>query len=284
VAVINLAGINIRYELFGRGDRTLVITPGGRYSMDIEGLATLAHALAGQGYRVLLWDRPNCGGSDVCFSGLSESTQNADTLSALLLALALAPAMLVAGSGGAREALMTAIRCPAVVSRLFLFWISGGPIGLSALPYSYCADSAMAAAAEGMEAVAVLPNWQEQIAKNPGNRERLLALDPEWFVRKLMDWGWAFFPKADEFIPGVALSQLAAIDKPTTVLRSGRMDMHHTRETSERLASLIPDAQLLEPPWHEREWPERMTGFSRGESAAKNWPLLLPLLIEAARR
>ena len=40
----------------------------------------LADALADQGNRVLIWDRPNCGESDVCFEGSSESAMQADAL------------------------------------------------------------------------------------------------------------------------------------------------------------------------------------------------------------
>ena len=37
----------------------------------------------GEGNQVLIWDRPNCGASDVCFTGASESAMQADTLAAL---------------------------------------------------------------------------------------------------------------------------------------------------------------------------------------------------------
>ena len=62
----------------------------------------LADALAGHGQRVLIWDRPNTGDSDVCFNGASESEMQADELAGLLRALDLAPAVIVGGSGGIR--------------------------------------------------------------------------------------------------------------------------------------------------------------------------------------
>ena len=52
----------------------MVLTPGGRFSKEIPGLVTLADALAEGGIRVLTWDRPNCGHSQVQFYGQSEST------------------------------------------------------------------------------------------------------------------------------------------------------------------------------------------------------------------
>jgi pimeloyl-ACP methyl ester carboxylesterase len=77
--VASVDGINLSYEVVGSG-RPWVITPGGRFSKDTPGVRELAHALAEGGNRVLIWDRPNCGESDVAFSGSSESALQADAL------------------------------------------------------------------------------------------------------------------------------------------------------------------------------------------------------------
>jgi pimeloyl-ACP methyl ester carboxylesterase len=69
----------------------------------------LAEALAEGGLRVLLWDRPNTGGSDVQFRGPTESHMRAETLAALLKELNMAPAAIAGGSGGARDSILTAI-------------------------------------------------------------------------------------------------------------------------------------------------------------------------------
>ena len=42
---------------------TSALTPGGRFDMDTAGVRELALALAEGGKQVLLWDRPNTGGS-----------------------------------------------------------------------------------------------------------------------------------------------------------------------------------------------------------------------------
>ena len=54
---------NVVYEILGKTGDFIVLTPGGRFSKDIPGLRPLAQALVKGGYRVLLWDRPNCGRS-----------------------------------------------------------------------------------------------------------------------------------------------------------------------------------------------------------------------------
>src|SRR5579864_8518822 len=100
-------GLSISYEIIGEG-RPWVITPGGRFSKDYPGVRQLAEGLAGEGNRVLIWDRPNCGESDVCFSGESGSAMQADTLAALLTQLDMAPAVIIGGSGGSRVSMLTA--------------------------------------------------------------------------------------------------------------------------------------------------------------------------------
>lgn len=65
---IEINGGNVVYEILGTAQDsadTVVLTPGGRFSKDIPGLRPLAEKLVEGGYRVVLWDRPNCGKSDV---------------------------------------------------------------------------------------------------------------------------------------------------------------------------------------------------------------------------
>jgi pimeloyl-ACP methyl ester carboxylesterase len=135
--IINIGKLGIAYEIIGNGTRTAAITPGGRFSKDTPGIRALAEKLAEGGFRVLIWDRPNCGESDVSFEAESESVMNADTLSALVRALGLAPALLIGGSAGSRVSLLSALRDPGAADRLFLFWISGGAVGLTMLSFHY---------------------------------------------------------------------------------------------------------------------------------------------------
>ncbi|MET0364390.1 MAG: alpha/beta hydrolase, partial [Sphingobium sp.] len=162
---IAINGIDIAYDIIGDGPRTAAITPGGRFSRDAGGVRELAQALAEGGLRVLIWDRPNTGESDIAFTGAGETFQNADTLAGLLRAIDFGPTLLIGGSGGGREQIVTAIRHPDVVSKVFVLWLSGGAIGIATLPIFYCADAVMTAYAGGMEAVAALPGWQEPLTR-----------------------------------------------------------------------------------------------------------------------
>ena len=137
----------------------------------------LATALAAEGNRVLIWDRPNCGESDVSFTGDSESAMQADALAGLLRELDMAPAVIIGGSGGARVSMLTAARHPDVAAGLALWWISGGVFGLMSLGMHYCGNSLRAAWNDGMEAVVELPEWAEVLERNPSNRQRFLDQD-----------------------------------------------------------------------------------------------------------
>jgi pimeloyl-ACP methyl ester carboxylesterase len=277
MATTTVAGLSIAYEVIGDG-RPWVITPGGRFSKDDPGVRELAQALAGHGNRVLIWDRPNCGASDVCFTGPSESAMQADTLADLLAHLDMTPAVIAGGSGGARVSLLAAARHPEAAAALAMWWISGGVYGLMMLGVHYCGDSLLAAWTRGMDAVVALPEWSEVLERNPSNRRRFLDQDPKEFITTMERWMAVYCPSTDEVVPGLSLADARALDLPTLVFRSGASDPHHTRATSEQLAAVLPAARLVEPPWGDREWLERQEARLEGEGLFARWPLLAPTL------
>jgi pimeloyl-ACP methyl ester carboxylesterase len=187
VAHLSVDGVSVSYEVIGSG-RPWALTPGGRFSKDDPGVRELAEALAALGNKVLIWDRPNCGESEVCFAGSSESAMQADTLAGLLTQLEMTPAVIVGGSGGSRVSLLTAARHPEVAAALAMWWISGGVYGLMALGVYYCGESLVAAWNDGMEAVIELPEWTEVLTRNPANRQRFLDQDPKEFVATMERW------------------------------------------------------------------------------------------------
>ncbi len=279
-ATIN--GLRIAYEVIDgtKAGPAWALTPGGRFSKDTPGLRELAVAIAADSGPVVIWDRPNCGASDVCFEGSSESAMQADALAGLLDHLGLAPAVIAGGSGGSRVSLLTAARHPDVARALAVWWISGGPFGLVSLGVHYCGDSIVAAWREGMEAVAALPEWQESITRNPDNRQRILDQKPREFISTLERWLLAYYPRDDELVPGLSMDAAHAMDIPALVFRSGESDPHHTREMSERVAGNLPHALLVEPPWGDAEWNERVAIAENGLFV--RWPLLAPQLIHWA--
>src|SRR6201985_1679008 len=142
------------------------MTPGGRFSKDIPGLRPLAEALVAGGYRVLLWDRPNCGKSDVQFYGQSESHMRAETLKELITRLEIGPCIIAGGSGGARDSMITTMLYPELVTKLVVWNIVGGVIGTFSLGAYYALPSIRAVRTEGMPGVLRLPEWTALAADN----------------------------------------------------------------------------------------------------------------------
>jgi pimeloyl-ACP methyl ester carboxylesterase len=278
----DIDGLRLSYEVIGDGPRPWTITPGGRFSKDDPGVRELAEALAERGGRVLIWDRPNCGASDVRFDGDSESAMQADALAALVRELALGPAVIAGGSGGSRVSLLTAARHPDVAAGLALWWISGGVYGLITLGVHYCGGSIAAAWNGGMEAVAALPEWQDVLARNPRNRDRFLALDPTDFLATMERWMLAYCPCGDQLVPGIADEAVREVTIPALVFRSGASDANHTRQQSDDVARLLPSSRLVEPPWGDTEWLDRMRASAEGEGLFARWPLLAPQLCDWA--
>ena len=109
MAEVEINGGRVVYEFIGPAEGVVVVlTPGGRFGKDHGGVRELGEALAAGGHRVLLWDRPNCGASDVQLFGRTESHMRAETLGALLEILDTGPVVAAGGSGGARDMIIFA--------------------------------------------------------------------------------------------------------------------------------------------------------------------------------
>lgn len=283
MALATVNDLSIGYDVIGDSGRPWSITPGGRFDRTTPGVRELAEALAADGNRVLIWDRPNTGESDVCFDGDSESAMQADALAGLLQQLDMTPAVIMGGSGGARVSLLTAARHRDAAVGVAVLWVTGGTFGLMSLATHYCGESIRAAFTEGMAAVAALPEWSDVLEKNPSNRERFLAQDPKRFVATLEQWMAIYCSCEGDTVPGLPDDEARRLEVPALVFRSGASDLFHRRETTERLAGLLPQARLVEPPWRDNEWNERSAAaVAEGAGLFVRWPLLAPQLLEWA--
>jgi pimeloyl-ACP methyl ester carboxylesterase len=287
MARITISNIGIDYELLGEaGAPAVAITPGGRFSKESQGLRELGAALAAGGRRVLLWDRPNCGASDICFDADNESVMHAEVLTKLIRELDLGPTALAAGSAGSRVSLIAAARDPEIISHLVLWWISGGNIGLMQLAMFYTGESANACSRGGMEAVAAAPCWAEQIARNPRNRDIILRQNPDVFLETMQRWASFYVPSTTSPVPGVSPQDFARLKMPVLIMRSGKSDLSHTRRTSEWVHELIPHSSMIEPPWPDNEWNMRTAEAAEtmGVGLFKNWPAVAPYVVDFTAR
>jgi 2-hydroxy-6-oxonona-2,4-dienedioate hydrolase len=266
---MEINGGHVVYEILGKEGDFIALTPGGRFSKDIEGLRPLANALVKGGYRVLLWDRPNCGKSDVQFYGQSESHMRAETLHALITGLDIGPCILAGGSGGARDSMLTTMLYPEIVRKLVVWNIVGGVYGSFVLGSYYIVPSILAVRGAGMKAVANVDEWKQRIEENPANQARILAMDPDEFLKLMLRWLNAFVPKPGQTIPGVEDEMFDNIKVPTLIIRGGENDLDHPKRTSLEVSCLIKGSQLIDPPWPEDAW-ER-AGEARASGKVKRF-------------
>jgi 2-hydroxy-6-oxonona-2,4-dienedioate hydrolase len=248
------SGGRVVYEILGNEGEFIALTPGGRFSKDIPGLRPLAEALADGGYRVLLWDRPNCGKSDVQFYGKSESHMRAETLHALITGLDIGPCIIAGGSGGARDSMLTTMLYPEIVRKLVVWNIVGGVYGSFVLGGHYVVPSILAAKGMGVTGLLHVPEWKERIAENPDNEARFRALDVDEFLKVMRRWLNAFVPKPGQTIPGVEDEMFDNITVPTLIIRGGENDWDHPKRTSLEVSCLIKGSKLIDPPWPEDAW------------------------------
>ncbi|HZS21338.1 MAG TPA: alpha/beta hydrolase [Pseudonocardiaceae bacterium] len=260
------------------------MTPGGRFSKNVPGLRPLADALVDGGYRVLLWDRPNCGASDVQFYGQSESHMRAETLHGLLTKLGLGPCIIAGGSGGARDSMLTAMLHPELVTKLVVWNIVGGVYGTFVLGSYYVIPSILAVRGGGIEALLKVPEWRERIEENPNNKQRILNLDRDEFLKVMLRWLNAFVPKPGQTIPGVDDEMFDRITVPTLIIRGGENDWDHPKRTSLEVSCLIKGSTLIDPPWPEDAWEraaeERATGKVKHFNMFDTWVQAAPAILE----
>ncbi|MGH3643707.1 MAG: alpha/beta fold hydrolase [Mycobacterium sp.] len=259
---IEINGGNVVYEILGSEGDFIALTPGGRFSKDIPGLRPLAEALVAGGYRVLLWDRPNCGASDVQFYGYSESHMRAETLMQLITKLDIGPCIIAGGSGGARDSILTTILYPELVTKLAVWNIVGGVYGSFVLGGHYIVPSILAVRGAGINGLLHVGEWKERIEENPANLDRIRGLDADEFLKVMLRWLNAFVSKPGQTIPGVEDFLFDDIKVPTLIIRGGENDWDHPKRTSLEVSCLIKGSQLIEPPWPEDAWERAGEKFS----------------------
>jgi 2-hydroxy-6-oxonona-2,4-dienedioate hydrolase len=281
---VEVNGGNVVYEILGESGELIVLTPGGRFSKEIPGLRPLAEALVDGGHRVLLWDRPNCGASDVQFYGQSESHMRAETLHGLLTKLGLGPCILAGGSGGARDSMVTTMLYPELVTKLVLWNIVGGIYGTFVLGSYYVVPSILAVRGLGIKGLLTVSEWKDRIKENPDNEQRILGLDADEFLKVMLRWLNAFVSKPGQTIPGVEDEMFDRITVPTLIIRGGENDWDHPKRTSLEVSCLIKGSKLIDPPWPEDAWERAAEQRAQGKVKRFNmfdtWVLAAPAILE----
>lgn len=239
--IANVRGVHINYQVLGEDGPWVALSPGGH--RDMSAVLTLGEKIAAAGYRVLLHDRRNCGASDVVIDGdEAEYEIWADDLYELLFQLNALPAFVGGSSSGARLSMFLTLRHPEAVRGLLLWRVTGGPFAAERLAYNYHGQYIEVAQQGGMAAVCETEYFQELIAKNPANRERLLSMDPERFIAVQARWRDYFLRSADLPVIGASADDLRSITVPACVVPGN--DRTHPRYVGENASRLLPKGEL----------------------------------------
>ena len=239
--IAKVRGVNINYKVLGDHGPWVALSPGGR--RDISGIELLATALASEGHRVVVFDRRNCGASDVVIAGEeSEYEIWADDVHELLRQLNALPAVVGGSSSGCRTSLLFALRHPEAVRVLLLWRVTGGRYACERLAQEYYGQYIEAAKQGGMAAVCEMEHWKERIQARPSNRDALMKMSPEQFIRVMSHWRDYFLKGADLPVIGATEEELRSIKIPTCVVPGN--DLTHGPLVVENLRRSMPHAEV----------------------------------------
>ena len=241
MAIAKVRGVNINYKVLGDHGPWVALSPGGR--RDISGIELLASKVADKGHRVVIFDRRNCGASDVVIDGNeSEYEIWADDVHELLKQLNALPAVVGGSSSGCRTALLFALRHPESVRALLLWRVTGGRFACERLAEEYYGQYIKAAQQGGMAAVCEMEHWKERIAAKPENRDALMRVTPQRFIDVMSHWREYFLKGADLPVIGATEADLKSIKVPTCVVPGN--DLTHGPQVVENLSRAMPHAEV----------------------------------------
>ena len=249
---IMIRGVKLHYQVIGESGPWVALITGGRRGH--QELLPIARKLAAQNFRVLLHDRRNTGASDVLIEGdEGEEEIWTDDLHALLQSQGALPAFVGGTSSGARTSMLFYLRHPEAVRGLLLLRVTGGAFAAGRLPENYYGQFIRAAEQGGMAAVCATEQYQERIAANPSNRERLMAMDPKKYIEVMTRWLARFNAGIHTPVMGVTEAQLNSIRIPTLVIPGN--DRTHSSSSALAAHASIPGSRLHRLPITDQDVP-----------------------------
>lgn len=250
--VHTIRGVRIHYEVVGDAGPWVALVTGGRRGF--AEFRSLAGKLAAKGFRVLLHDRRNTGASDVLIEGEDgEEEIWADDLVLLLRHLDAVPAFVGGTSSGARLSMLTYLRHPEAVRGLLLVRVTGGAVAAGRLPDMYYGQFIRAAREGGMAAVCATEQYQERIAANPANRERLMGMDPQRYIAVMQHWLDIFLTGPRAPVLGMEDAAVRSIRVPAIVVPGN--DNTHSSANGLAAARLIEGSVLYRLPIEDEDVP-----------------------------
>src|SRR5947209_16221517 len=188
--VATIRGVVLTYEIPGERGPFVALQPGGRRAG--AGVRSLGEKIAEAGYRVIVYDRRNCGASGIAIEGESENDEWVEDLHELLGQIDALPAYIGGSSSGCRLAMILALRRPEDVRGLLLWRVTGGAYAAERLCNQYYTSHIEAAQQGGMAVVCAMEHWTEVIKANPASRATLTAMETQDFIARMDRWRKSF--------------------------------------------------------------------------------------------
>jgi pimeloyl-ACP methyl ester carboxylesterase len=256
--MVALNGFRMRFEIYGEGI-PVVYTPGAFYRL--ESARPVAEALEALGYRVLLWDRPNTGGSDLLFEGDDLLQLWADKLHELLQHLRFVPAYVAGVANGLLASLHFAARYPTEVKGLILIaaltedrgWWRPVLEASFLRPAQLIEEEGIAAALESEAGRWGVLDWREQFELAPPKQQQFLAMNPKAVAATLRAWAHGYTWPGRVCFGGLTDQDLARLDIPAIVF-SGP-DQAHSPDHARTLHQALPQSELvISAAYHGPRW------------------------------
>jgi hypothetical protein len=139
------------------------------------------------------------------------------------------------------------------VRGLLLMRVTGGAFAAARLPENYYGMFIKAAQQGGMAAVCATEQYQERIAANPATKDRLMAMDPNDYIRVMSNWQEQFIASTKLEVFGMTDADLASISVPAIIIPGN--DQTHASTNGRIAASKIPGCILHQLPIQDQEVP-----------------------------
>jgi pimeloyl-ACP methyl ester carboxylesterase len=240
--VTTIRGVDIHYEILGNRGPFVALQPGGRRAG--VSVKPLGEKIAEAGYRVVAYDRRNCGSSSIAIEGESENEVWAEDLHELLKTIDALPAYIGGSSSGCRLALILALRRPEDVRGLLLWRVTGGAHAAQHLTNQYYTSHIEAAKAGGMTAVCALEHWTEVGNYNPASRAALMAMEPSDFIARMERWRQSFQAGSEHAVIGLSAADLRSLTMPACIVPG--KDPVHPLAAGQAAHRLMPNAEYVE--------------------------------------
>ena len=128
------------------------------------------------------------------------------------------------------------------VRALLLWRVTGGRYACERLAEEYYGQYIEAARQGGMAAVCEMEHWKERIQARPSNRDALMKMSPEQFIKVMSHWREYFLKGADLPVIGATEEDLRSIKVPTCVVPGN--DLTHGPQVVENLRRAMPHAEV----------------------------------------